>query len=233
MICLLGLNGCAIVSDAQRTMKNAGELIDYYRSQSRAGLLSREEVEVNPFASIGVRKGKSPQFLMTLDRISGSRHYWISADGLTLVTDYGRIHQTVGLPDDLGGLGSESKNALRMPRDIDIDEQVFHRDIDLPESHGFGFPVSCTWEDGGHEEIEILGTKFVAAVQLEHCQSKPLKWKFTNKHWADVRTGFIWRSRQWVSPEFDSPITIDILRPSSSSSNWLTHLARLAELEKS
>jgi len=51
-----------------------------------------------PYASMLVRIGKGPSALMILESISNNNFTWVSADGIYLVTNKGRIIKTSGLP---------------------------------------------------------------------------------------------------------------------------------------
>ena len=54
-----------------------------------------------PYASMLVKIGKGPEALMILERINNDNYTWVSADGVYLVINEGRIVKTSGLPNNL------------------------------------------------------------------------------------------------------------------------------------
>ena len=56
----------------------------------------------------------------------------------------------------------------------------------------------CSIKEKSYEEILILDTKLDVDKMIEKCSSR--KYVFENTYWLDKK-GFIWKSRQWISPE--------------------------------
>jgi len=57
----------------------------------------------------------------------------------------------------------------------------------------------CRFELGAAREVVILQVRHAGVEISEHCQS-PTR-SFENLHLADPRTGFVWRSIQWLGPQ--------------------------------
>jgi hypothetical protein len=60
------------------------------------------------------------------------------------------------------------------------------------------------------EEVEILERRYVLVRVEERCVTAT--GAFTNLHWAEPDTGFVWKTRQWIG-DVPPPITVEILTP--------------------
>ena len=80
--------------DSYKAIKNA--LFGFEDSN-----ISPELISNIPYASLLLRIGKGPTGLVILESIDGERLTWVSADGVYLVTERGRIIATRGLPNNL------------------------------------------------------------------------------------------------------------------------------------
>jgi Group 4 capsule polysaccharide lipoprotein gfcB, YjbF len=58
---------------------------------------------------------------------------------------------------------------------------------------------TCTFEFGAVEEIVIVEQRHRGVVVSETCTGE--SGSFENLHLADVETGFVWRSLQWLGPQ--------------------------------
>ena len=58
---------------------------------------------------------------------------------------------------------------------------------------------TCTYEFGEQQELVIVEQRHVGVVVSETCTGE--SGSFENLHLADVRTGFVWRSLQWLGPQ--------------------------------
>jgi hypothetical protein len=57
----------------------------------------------------------------------------------------------------------------------------------------------CRFSFGETQEIVIVETRHQGVLVTETCEGP--SGAFENLHFADVRTGFVWRSLQWVGPQ--------------------------------
>jgi hypothetical protein len=61
------------------------------------------------------------------------------------------------------------------------------------------------------EDVEILGTVHRLRRIDERLSAPGLGIHMTNRYWVDPADGFIWKSRQYVTPDF--PLELIQLRP--------------------
>ena len=217
--------GCQIGQDLDKSWQQLNQIVGLVNSGGSHSSIARATVEANPFASMGFRYGNSPQALITLAQSQDGRLFWVSRDGLTIVTEHGRIIRTVGFPVNLTGGKSTTKDPLSLPHFTDWSEYPFFRILDFKDDLGHGHRMKCSLKDLGTEDITILGRTFTARKFSEPCQVPTLKWSFENTHWLDANTGFVWRTRQWISPGVKKPIELEVLRPAAEDPGWQIHSA--------
>lgn len=58
---------------------------------------------------------------------------------------------------------------------------------------------TCTYSFGEQQELVIVEERHVGVVVTETCTGE--SGSFENLHLADARTGFVWRSLQWLGPQ--------------------------------
>jgi hypothetical protein len=188
-------------------------------AQSVGGLSGRssvtlDEVAATPFASLGVRLGSGAQTMLVLATRDGDATVWTSASHIALEIQNGRIQRTAGLPQNLSATsftGSDPLAALpglRAPADTT-------RSLDFTDRNAFGIVVNSTISPVGPADIDILGTRIACIHAVEHCTCKALNWNFTNEYWADIHAGRVWRSNQFIHPDFDA-LEIELFRPPKS-----------------
>ena len=174
---------------------------------------------------MGFRYGNSSQAIISLTESQSGRLFWVSRDGLSIVTDRGRIVRTAGFPGNLTGSHSMTRDPLFLPHSRDWTKVKLVRILDFTEDYGYGHRMECTLKNRGPEDITVLGRTFTARKYTERCRVPTLKWSFENTHWLDVDTGFVWRTRQWVSPAHKNPIELEVLRPAAEDPAWQVHSA--------
>lgn len=219
----LPLGGCQIVDDASNSWKQLNQIVDYARSAGSDISIDRGTVMSIPFATMGFRYGNSPQAVMSLAQSQGGRLFWVSSDGLSIVTENGRIVTTSGFPSDLTGGKTTTRDPLTLPHAKGWADYSLFRILDYKQDFGFSHTMECKLTDIGTEEITILGSTFTAQKFSEKCEVPTLKWSFENTHWLDTETGFPWRTRQWVSPSHKKPIVLEVLRPAQEDPGWQIH----------
>lgn len=224
-LALLLATGCQIGQDMNKNWQQFNQIVDLVSSGGSHSSIARGTVEANPFASMGFRYGNSPQAFISLAQSQSGQLFWASRDGLTIVTEHGRIVQTVGFPDNLTGGKSTTKDPLSLPHSTEWSEYPFFRILDFKDDLGYGHHMECSLKDLGAEEITILGRTFTARKFAEPCRVPTLKWSFENTHWLDANTGFVWRTRQWISPGLKKPIELEVLRPAAEDPAWQIHSA--------
>ena len=174
--------------------------------------VSLAEVSGTPFASIGVRVGSGAQIMLVLATHSGRSTVWTSSSHIALEIQSGRVVRTAGLVQNLSGTnvsGSDPLDAglqnLRTPIPV-------KRTLDFSDRNDYGIVVDSTLAPAGLAAVDILGTRIACVHATETCSCPALGWNFTNEYWASARNGVVWRSVQFIHPDFD-PLEIELLRP--------------------
>lgn len=163
--------------------------------------VTREYVDGLPYASVQAKIGKGPRSLLVLGEKDGQRLRWVSADGAVIVTENGRITKTANIPDDdLTGTRFPAGDVLDLLPGLP-DGAKMQRLVDLKDRDLFGVPVFSTLSAMGLETVQILGKPMTLMKYVEQNEAPLLKWSFQNEFYADPETGFIWFSRQWVTPD--------------------------------
>lgn len=148
-----------------------------------------------PYASMLVRIGKGPSALMILESINNENYTWVSADGVYLVINNGRIIQTFGLPNNL-------KERLDSPNTW---KEKFESDLEYISYNSYSSPplnnlkVLSKYSYKGEKEINLIfGSKELKLIE-EEITSQDVGWSRLNNYWMD-ESNFIWKSNQYISP---------------------------------
>ncbi len=169
--------------------------------------MTHEQVFSIPYATIGVRIGRSAQVLLVLGWYDGPDLEWVSADNDTIVTRAGRIVRTFGLPEDLKYTKFLSADPVGVPMAASRAQPNCLRAVDIQPGDWAGVPVASNFRQVGEETIVILGTRRPTLVWEEVGSAPLLDWEFTNRYWVDPKTGFVWKSVQTPTPNMP-PIEI-------------------------
>lgn len=166
----------------------------------------RDRVAGVPYATLGVRLGSSDESLFVLGTKSGDELVWRGGPQLAITTRNGRIVRTAGFVHNLSGFQANVRPAS--PAGGNPTGTAYF--YDYADQSRFGIAIGCTVQNLGPERIKIIGTSFDTTHLAEDCTAPQLGWSFRNEFWLDAK-GFVWKSKQYVSPELD-PFTIEILR---------------------
>jgi Group 4 capsule polysaccharide lipoprotein gfcB, YjbF len=206
-LALAGCESVGSVSTADTDMERVGVLLLHaITGIGSSESVPRERAAAIPYASLGVRLGSSDESMFVLGGRTGHDLLWMGGAKLALTTRQGRIVSTVGFEHNLSGFQA-------MPEQTAASPAVGYRSYlyDFAEHSQYGIIVKCTQKDLGREQIVILGVAHDTAHLAENCAAPELDWSFRNEFWSD-RTGFVWRSRQYVQPDLDA-LTLEVLRP--------------------
>lgn len=171
--------------------------------------VTREHASKLPYASMLARFGNAPNAFLVLAEVGpGPRWTWHSADRQAITTYGAFVTSAIGIDIDLRGTrfqGGWSANPLdlvgkRLERTIDV----------VPESGRVEVPLTCRFEQGGSETVDILGVTY----QLERVDERVSsggQHRYTNRHWIEASTGRCWKSEQIVVPTLPA-LTFEILK---------------------
>lgn len=176
--------------------------------------ITAKQVADLPYASVGVKIGNGPRSLLVLSQRQGDDLQWISADRVALVTRRGRLIQSAGLPQNLQHTKPVGNDPLAEGVHRVAEGTAFMRLIDVMPGFTFSAPLHSTFHPEAEETIEILGRRYATRRVREECVAPDLNWKFENLYWADLGSGFVWRSQQYLTP--DTPeIRIEVFKPAA------------------
>ncbi len=148
-----------------------------------------------PYASMLVKIGKGPSALMILESINNEDYTWVSADGVYLVINNGRIIETYGLPNNLKErLSPDNTWTEKLQSDL---EYISYNSYSSPPLSNL--KVISKYSYKGEEEINmVFGLKKLKLIE-EEITSHEVAWSRQNTYWID-EDNFIWKSNQYISP---------------------------------
>ncbi|GGG32788.1 hypothetical protein GCM10010964_20810 [Caldovatus sediminis] len=138
----------------------------------------------------------------------GERRLWRSVGGVVVATDGARVVATAGLAERVTATRFDDPDPLDDPRALVGRERRARRTVDLARAGGgpagmrFGLVLTCRLRGAEAPEEEVL-------LIEERCGGDA---RFTNRFWADPRTGAVFRSVQWIG-EDTPPLAMEVLAP--------------------
>lgn len=174
--------------------------------------ITLEQASQIPYASIGYRIGRSQEYVLVLASTIAGSLLWTAADHRTLVTQNGRITRSAGFDWNLGETSFSQPDPVATGLHRMATNVILARNLDLRDINRFGVTVQSTFIPTGKKTISILGTDLKVIEVREDCRCDVLDWTFQNVYWADLDSGFVWRSIQTIHPNLDA-LTVEVLRP--------------------
>jgi len=174
--------------------------------------ITLEQASQIPYASIGYRIGGSQEYILVLASTIAGDLLWTAADHRALVTEGGRVTRSAGFEWNLAETSFAQPDPVQTGLQHMTTNVLLVRSLDLRDIDRFGVSVQSTFTPIGKTKVSILGASLDVLEVHEDCRCKDLDWTFQNIFWADVSSGFIWRSVQNIHPNLD-PLTIEVLRP--------------------
>tara|TARA_Y100001970_G_C14216027_1_gene849693 strand:+ start:1415 stop:2083 length:669 start_codon:yes stop_codon:yes gene_type:complete len=171
--------------------------------------ISNELIQNIPYASLILKIGKGPQGLVILESVNQDQLTWVSADGVYLVTEYGRIVSTRGLPNNLISILNQRSSLKDVLEEGNNESNYYSYDKPLLRN----LHIKSTYEIGNKEEVKILDKTFLLRVVYERGRNEYLGWSFTNKYWIDENY-YIWKSEQFISPKLPKISILITKKPS-------------------
>lgn len=187
------------------------------RAAAAAKPVTRAEINSADIATIRARliEDKSPTFLFAASNNGGYVTY-SSSLRQTITLRGSRVTGTRGLGWDL--LSSTASTPDPLSRAIPPGQwpRQVRRSYEFPSDSPAGEIRSfdCSFEFGGTQELVIVQQRHVGVEVSETCTGPT--GTFENLHLADVSTGFVWRSIQWLGPR-QGLVDIEIVLPFTGS----------------
>ena len=201
LVITLLLTSCS--SDTSFEKDNFTEILNMYFNyddQKNIKKFTRNEVSKIDYPLIEIRtNGILLQALMLPLSIRDGFYNYSSGSGQSLTMKGAMILRTNGL--NLGFISLKTnQNPLfdqtpltQWPKK-QSKEYVFLR----ADFSSYTISFECNFIILKKEEITIVENKYFLTKILDKCSSK--KTEFTNIYWVD-ETGFVWKSKQWISPK--------------------------------
>ncbi len=168
--------------------------------------INPELIDNIPYASMLVTIGNGPQGLMILESINNEDQIWVSADGVYIVINRGRIVKTYGLTNNLDEKLSPLKNWEEISNINN--EFVSYNSYSSPSLNNL--KVNLTYSTKGTQEVKLLTGNRKLKLIKEKVVAEEVGWKKTNLYWLD-QENFVWKSVQNISPILP-PIYIEITK---------------------
>jgi len=200
---LMLLAGCASVSEGSvETIRLA-----FHRSKVDPTPAS---VAAVPYFQLQVN-APTGEAILILAKVEGKRLGWYGAQHDAVFLNEGMLVKTVGLTENLDSQTVDERSPfhaglqhLRGPVD-------YTRRMDWSPGYRYGVDFTAHLEPRGLEDVTILGkTRRLLRVD-EHLEGVQGGMSMNNRYWVDPADGFIWKSRQHVTP--DLALELIELRP--------------------
>jgi len=150
--------------------------------------------------------------MLALARYEGQNLHWYSRDGALFVTQDGRVLRTGGLPENIHGTQIEQTDPVMSGLHYLTGPTKFVRWIDTDFENRYQMQISSKFELIRREKIQILGREYNTLYGTEKNFAPDIGWRFTNRYWVDEKTGFVWKSRQYIARSF-GPLEFEVLKP--------------------
>ena len=190
------ISGCAIIDSNKIApgYKEAFSTIKNLYFQDNNLKITSDVIEKIPFASALLKIGRGSQGLIILESINGYEETWVSADGLFIVLNKGRIVKTAGIEHNLIAFNTNLNITT-------VDETIKYYQYysyDNPPLNNLKVEVEIN--NKGMVKTKLFDKEKELFLTEETITSQYHGWSFTNKFWFD-ENGFVWKTRQKISPK--------------------------------
>lgn len=174
--------------------------------------LTRAELNRIPYATIAVSSEGGPRAYLVPQADNGGYLDYRDEAGNSVRMLGGAVAglQTAGL--DLDAVLFEANDPIASPRPLASWPGEVWRQYQFSKRHlgPYVIALRCAFKLAGPETIEIAEIGYTLMRVDETCANAQRT--VTNAYWTDIRTGFIWKSQQWLGPTIGQ-IGIEIVRP--------------------
>lgn len=196
---LLLISGCTSLSTST---------LDAFRliGKNQAGV-NPSQVAANRFPQAQLR-APGMDAVLVLGYVDDGRQTWYAGQHAVFWMD------AKGLTSGMSGLGRRIESRIVGPSPFDDLTAVrgaveFKRTYDTIPNYQFGVEANSTLNRRGEESIRILDRQ-VRLVRFDERVRGP-GFDFKNTYWADAQSGFIWKSRLHLAPDY--PVEVTQLKP--------------------
>lgn len=165
--------------------------------------LSLEQVTTSDFDLIYIRPNDSARATMVLAYLEHGQHKWLSADGVMLVMEQGRIVRTLGLPNNLTYVSNTTEDPLRLSAG-GLTDVHWTRVTDWQLQQQSGYQMHSTFTEQYPVELSLFEHSFNTRLVKERVVAGPRARAIENLFWFDAASGILLQSRQQLAPH--SPV---------------------------
>lgn len=183
------------------------------QAAARPARLTRAQVNATGTAMIRARlAGETARSVLSGAAVNGGYVSYVSRFGQMLTLRGSLVTASRGLGYDLLALTPGADDPLVRARPVSSWPAQVTRIYRFPGRGpgGRALSVQCTYTPGETRQIEIVEITYTGIQVAESCTGGGVA--FTNYHFADARTGFVWRSLQWLGPE-QGFVDLEVLEP--------------------
>ena len=212
---LIALAGCSSKNERTVLSEMFGGLATSFQ-QKDPYPRSRPEINAYPFAQMGVRIDKNRRGIVVLQALDGPRELWVSADGLVLQMDHGRIGLAKG-PEFQGQLAELSPHdPLRDYLNTgEFSTQPYQKSVLIGSEPNITQVIySCSMKQTGAESVEIVDDQIESTVFEETCALSGRELNVEtqrNQFWVSVQRPYVWRSVQKLDDALPT-FTLEMLK---------------------
>jgi hypothetical protein len=168
------------------------------RFTDQESIIDKGLIDNIPYASSIISFGNNNKSLIILESTKGNENTWISSDKIKIIESNGRVVRSIGLPNDLHSIDRPRLNFNKIIKEGKY-SYVAYYSFRNPLLNSLKVEVQSV--KVGKEIVEILGLKKELILIEENLYSPEINWSAKNKFWYDPYTGFVWKSRQYLSPK--------------------------------
>lgn len=202
IICLSVLQSCSLDTsriapgyvEAFRTIKNT--LITQENK-----LITPEIIDSIPYASMTLRIGRGAPGLVILESYEDEKETWVSADGIYLIIEQGRVVKTGGLLNNLVDFKAVDNDFNDLIKYKGSEKLFYYYSYDKPEL--INMRVEANRKFIRKEQIDLLNSSKQLNLIEEKITNHFIGWTEINRYWVD-NNNFVWKSEQYISPKLPS-----------------------------
>jgi len=169
--------------------------------------LTPQLVQKIPYATLILKIGKGAPGLLILESKKRERTYWVSADGVFILIEEGRIIQTAGMENNLKRYVS-NYSLTHSLKNLDTSNVINYYSFNRPILNNL--KVKSNFKKVGMEQVTILSKTRNLTLYEETINNEYLGWSRVNKYWVD-KENYVWKSRQYISPKLP-PFYIEVTK---------------------
>jgi hypothetical protein len=158
-------------------------------------------VAASPYFQLQVN-APTGQAILILAKVEDGRLGWYGGQHDIVFTRDGLLVKTVGLSENLDSELSSDNSPFRQGLQHVGSTVEYTRRVDWSPGYRYGIELKVRLEPKGIETIDILGQARKLRRFDESVTVISTGQHMENRYWVDPADGFIWRSRQYVTPGF-------------------------------